>query len=436
MDRKTGKGYLYCGLSLCAVLIVTAGLLGVLRGNKPKEIETVKEQNIITEKAPAADNPDIRVLIMTDGYTHVTHPQVCLSSVSGLVITYGEEQEEYPAGTQVWISPDDVRFQKGNIRVQAKQGEVVMESLHRGYGTPAYSGVIELRATAEGIAVVNELPVESYLCRVVPSEMPSSYEHEALKAQAVCARSYAYRQMGSYAYPEYEAHVNDSTEYQVYGNSAPSESARLAVEETKGEVVCSGGQIVTTYYYSTSCGRTTSMAAWGTEETQENAYLRCVEVKGEEGDYERDLPWYRWETAVSVQEMSARIGINTKTDVGLLYNLEVSKRGPGGVALQLKAEGNKGSVVVETENKIRRALGGGGYTIRKQDGSTAAGSTLLPSAFFTIERSGDTFVIRGGGFGHGIGMSQNGANEMAKCGKNYKEILGFFYPGTKTSAPD
>ena len=65
----------------------------------------------------------------------------------------------------------------------------------------------------------------------------------------------------------------------------------------------------------------------------------------------------------------------------------------------------------------------------KQDGTKVKSSKLLPSAFFTINKSGDTFVIKGGGFGHGIGMSQTGANEMAKCGKNYQEILTFFYQG-------
>ena len=68
--------------------------------------------------------------------------------------------------------------------------------------------------------MVNELPLENYLCKVVPSEMPASYQKEALKAQAICARSYAYRQIMDYAYPEYQAHVNDSTDYQVYNNSA------------------------------------------------------------------------------------------------------------------------------------------------------------------------------------------------------------------------
>ena len=84
---------------------------------------------------------------------------------------------------------------------------------------------------------------------------------------------------------------------------------------------------------------------------------------------------------------------------------------------------------METENKIRRVLGGSGYEIRKQDGTNVASSSLLPSAFFTIQREGDIFFIKGGGYGHGIGMSQNGANEMAKKGKNYIDILTLFFQG-------
>ena len=66
----------------------------------------------------------------------------------------------------------------------------------------------------------------------------------------------------------------------------------------------------------------------------------------------------------------------------------------------------------------------------KNDGTVVDSAPLLPSAFFSVEKSGETFIVKGGGFGHGIGMSQNGANEMAKQGKAYQEILGLFYPGT------
>ena len=84
---------------------------------------------------------------------------------------------------------------------------------------------------------------------------------------------------------------------------------------------------------------------------------------------------------------------------------------------------------METENKIRSALGGSGYTIEKQDGTVVNGSRLLPSAFFTVEKQNGNYIIHGGGYGHGIGMSQNGANEMAKQGKTYRQILTTFYTG-------
>ncbi len=442
MRRNGLEKHLYYGLAILTVLFIIVGLTAALKGSgegdgKAKkgemlsevEKEEKKEEEKTGKEKESAAGSDIRVLLMTDGYQYITHPDVSVSAASGLVLSYGGETEEWPGESPLQIAPDDGRFQKGNIRIQAKEGKIIVESLNRGYGTPSYEGVIELRTTAEGIVMINELPVESYLCGVVPSEMPSAYELEALKAQAVCARSYAYRQMEGYGYPEYEAHVDDSTAYQVYGNSEPAESSAQAVRETEGEVVRYNGKIVTTYYYSTSCGRTTSVQAWGTQPDDFNSYLTSVEVKGEDGDYERELPWYRWEASVPVQTMSDLVGLNTQVDVGTLESIEVTETGPGGVALKIEAKGDRGTAVVETENKIRRALGGSGYTIKRQDGSEADSSTLLPSAFFTIEKSGDTFLIKGGGYGHGIGMSQNGANEMAKNGKDYKEILTLFFQG-------
>ena len=383
------------------------------------------------EKTPA-DNPDIRVLLLSTGYQNEAHPLVSVSSGTGLVLESGTGQEEIPAGQVLDIRPDDARFAGGVIRLRARDGgDLTVHSIERGCGQPSYQGTLELRPTAEGVILINELPVESYLCRVLPSEMPASYELEALKAQAVCARSYAYRQMESFGYPEYEAHVNDSTDYQVYGNSAAQETSNRAVEETAGQVLCFQGQIVTAYYYSTSCGRTTSLEAWGTPPDAQNQYLQSVEVGDGAGDYEKDLPWYRWEAKIPVQTLSNLAGLNLRQDLGMLTKVEVTKRGPGDVALEVTFTGEKGSAAVQTENMIRRAFGGSGYEIIRQDGTSTASGNLLPSAFFTVEKSGDTFVIRGGGYGHGIGMSQNGANEMAKKGKSCQEILQLFYPGTE-----
>lgn len=434
------KYFIYGMLILACLLIIGGllaalthreeGLIGRMRRQERKKDADEGEEAPKEEEAPeiVINNPNIRVLIMTNGYANIVHPSVEMSSASGFCITFGDQAQEAGPEQPLTFAPDDPRFQSGPVRVSARDGgEIALNSIQRGCGTPSYAGVIELRTTAEGIAVINELPVETYLCRVVPSEMPYTYALEALKAQAVCARSYAYQQMQSFAYPEYEAHVNDSTDYQVYGNSLPQEATNQAVAETGGQVVRYQDRLVTTYYYSTSCGKTAGVEAWGTAPNAENQYLQSVEVKDEEGDYEAGLPWYRWEAKIPAATLSGLISQNTGTNVGTLQSVEVTRSGAGGVALQICATGDAGSVTVDTENKIRRALGGSGYEIVNQAGTAVASTALLPSAFFTIRREGDVFVISGGGFGHGIGMSQNGANEMAKKGKNYIDILTMFF---------
>lgn len=434
------------GMLILLCLLIIGGLQAALthreegmQGERKKGSQEQKEEEEPQEEKweIVVNNPNIRVLLMTDGYVGLTHPSVEVCAGGGMVIVSGEESRETEPGQAVTFAPDDPGFQNGNIRITARDGgEISLNSIKRNCGTPSYAGTLELRTTAEGIVIINELPLETYLCKVVPSEMPPSYELEALKAQAVCARSYAYRQMTGFGYPEYEAHVNDSTDYQVYGNSNAQESTNRAVMETQGQVVRYQGQIVTTYYYSTSCGKTAGPEAWGTEINEGNQYLQSVEVKDESGDYEAGLPWYRWEARIPADTLSGLISRQTGTDIGTLQNVEVTKSGAGGIALQICAAGSKGTVTVDTENKIRRALGGSGYEIVKQDGTTAAGSALLPSAFITIRKEGETFVISGGGFGHGIGMSQNGANEMAKKGKSYIDILTLFFHDVEIQAGD
>lgn len=418
--RKKKKTYHFqYGLTILFFLFIIVGLTKGIRGEEEQKVVqrlSYEEENEHDNRQKVKEEKIIRVLIMDNGYQNIVHPKVTLS-------IDGKKEE---------ISPDDERFdEEGSICFDAGKKEITIESLERGYGTPSYVGRLELYSTAEGIVIINELPVEQYLCAVVPSEMPASYELEALKAQAVCARSYAYRQMGNYAYPEYEAHVNDSTDYQVYGNSKRCESTNQAVQETNGEAVYYNGKLVTTYYYSTSCGKTTDVRAWGTKLSEKNKYLQSVKVKGKQGYYEKDLPWYRWKAYLPVETISNLVGINTGKDIGTVTDIEVTERGAGGIALGIKITGEKGTVIVETENKIRAALGGSGYRIEQNDGTMADSRTLLPSAFFTVEKNDGQFVLNGGGFGHGIGMSQNGANEMAKCGKDYREILKTFYRDTE-----
>ena len=252
-NKRIREKQIYYGIAVLVAIFIVVGLTTAVRDGSGRSIETARIEEVKPEdeakadeareekeKADAGekvkvDNPDIRVLLMTDGFSGAIHPQVSLSSDSGMIVTYGDKKKEYNKKKILKLEPDHKWFKEGAVRVRAKKGKIMVKSLKRGDGTPSYDGVIELRSTAEGLAVINELPVEKYLCGVIPSEMPASYELEALKAQAVCARSYAYRQMKEYAYPEYEAHINDSTSYQVYNNSAQAKASSKAVEETAGQ---------------------------------------------------------------------------------------------------------------------------------------------------------------------------------------------------------
>lgn len=397
----------------------------ILESGLPKAQEIAKKER---------DLGSIRVLLKSNGYAGITHEKISVKAKGGLCIQYASKKQNIKGGKTVTFMPDDKRFREGTIRITAKRtGDLIqITTLKRGYGNPTYQGMLELYTTAEGIAVVNELKVEQYLEGVVPSEMPASYELEALKAQAVCARNYAYNQKKKYGYPQYKANVDDGTAYQVYNNSKGNERTKQAVTRTKGQLLTDGKKIVTTYYYSTSCGNSTDVKAWGTKKTKENQYLAGVSICNEKGiDYEKEMPWYRWWIEVPQKEMEAFLELNAKTELGTLQNVSVSKYGAGGVALELLIKGSKRQLTIKTEYEIRKLLGSNRYTIHRQDGSKVQGSNLLPSAFFTIQKKGGTYRIDGGGYGHGIGMSQNGANEMAKTGKTYEEILKFFYTGTK-----
>ena len=375
----------------------------------------------------------IRVLIKNNGFKNITHAEVKVSSEKELFVIYGDQKISIEANEIQEFRPDHPWFQEGNeIHIKStEQAEIIIHTVERGCGIAKYRGTIDLYATAEGIVIVNDLPVEEYLKRVVPSEMPAAYEMEALKAQAVCARSYAYRQMESLAYPEYGAHVDDSTLFQVYGNSAEHERTTRAVEETKGAVLYYQGEMATAYFFSTSCGKTTGIEAWNVEKPERYGYLQSISVCDETGvDYEKGLPWYRWSVCVSKNQLKNIIELDQKVELGELRQIEILKTGAGGVVIELKVTGAKGEVVIKNENKIRKALGDSSYQITRNDGSVVNGSDLLPSAFFSLKLEGEQYVIQGGGYGHGIGMSQNGANEMAKRGLNYKEVLNVFYDKT------
>lgn len=312
-------------------------------GAKDEEAEnTVSGGNALAQKAPVVYTGEetIRVLIQNSDYQGIYHKEVKLSCDTEWELHYGldgELTEKHAGGEELLLDENSAWFTEcARIVLSPAEdgGKISLLSVNRSQGTPAYRGSMEIRKTGQGFVVINELPVEEYLYGVVPSEMPVSYPMEALKAQAICARTYVYAHLESPGYGEYGAHVDDSTGYQVYNNTAEKEEAIQAVQETKGEVVRLNGELVDTYYYSTSCGFGADERVWNPGEEKKVSYLTAVsisetamqqdqnsaEIPGTEyftaqdmcrGDYfheflhnppetdfERQEPWYRWSITV------------------------------------------------------------------------------------------------------------------------------------------
>lgn len=339
-----------------------------------------------------------------------------------------------------------------------------------------YRGTIEVYEEPDGFVVVNELPIEEYLYSVVPSEMPADYPLEALKAQAICARTYAYLHVLSPGYPKWNAHVDDTTAYQVYHNQPEMERSNRAVNETEGMVLLdpTGNALAQTYYYSTSCGYGSDAHVWRTKYSDSYPYIKSRHINStceeecslteeeycaylnsvNEEDFEAAEPWYRWTyevEALDAEHMLAVLKERYKANPKLILtkkgndyvsqsikafdkveNIEIVKREAGGVADEMLIVTNKKTYKVITELNIRYVLNDGSSEVIRQDGSSVEMNKLLPSAFIWLEpekgkNSISGYKIYGGGYGHGAGMSQNGAKAMALSGMNAEDILTFFF---------
>lgn len=256
-------------------------------GAKDEEAEnTVSGGNALAQKAPVVYTGEetIRVLIQNSDYQGIFHKEVKLSCDTEWELHYGldgELTEKHAGGEELLLDENSAWFTEcARIVLSPAEdgGKISLLSVNRSQGTPAYRGSMEIRKTGQGFVVINELPVEEYLYGVVPSEMPVSYPMEALKAQAICARTYVYAHLESPGYGEYGAHVDDSTGYQVYNNTAEKEEAIQAVQETKGEVVRLNGELVDTYYYSTSCGFGADERVWNPGEEKKVSYLTATSI--------------------------------------------------------------------------------------------------------------------------------------------------------------
>ncbi len=347
----------------------------------------------------------------------------------------------------------------------------------------SYGGSMEITPWENGMLLVNEIDMEEYLYSVVPSEMPVKFGIEPLKAQAVAARSYAIRSIYSSSMVKYGANMDDSTSSQVYNNVLHQELSNKAVNETKGIVPLYGGIIADTRFFSTSCGYTANYAdVWKSPNasfpgpqipylvslpqyngetldlSKEKNLKTFIENKALDG-FDKHSPYFRWNTvftgpqlnelakktltaifnsnpnAVLVNNGSKYVREKNLPDIGSILDLKVLKRGSGGNMIELEIITSQSKYKLIGELNIRRFFKPG--LLNLNDGSSRKNFPLLPSAFafIDIERinknSISSLTITGGGYGHGVGMSQYGAYGMANKGYDYAHIIDHFYPGTE-----
>ncbi|MDQ0229030.1 stage II sporulation protein D [Metabacillus malikii] len=262
---------------------------------------------------------------------------------------------------------------------------------------------------------IESVPIEEYVVGVVASEMPVTFEIEALKAQSLAARTFlVHRMVSNYVYegiPD-DAHISDNhLIHQVYKsieeleqqwgerNQSNIEKIKDAVNATKGEIITYENKPIDPSFFSTSNGYTENSEDFWSSKLP---YLRSVP-----SPWDKDSPKFKGEKILTIQQVGKALGVQLN---------------PNG-----KVIGNK---TLTKSNRVATILIGG----KEFTGPEIKKALNLPSSDFDIKQEDGKLIITTLGNGHGVGMSQYGANGMAKEGKSYEEIVKYFYQGVEISS--
>ncbi len=271
------------------------------------------------------------------------------------------------------------------------RGDLLVNGTH-------YLGKIDVLRGKNSMYLINELYLEDYIKDVVSAEVGTNWDMEALKVQAVISRTYAlYKKKHNNTNMNYD--ITSSVLSQVYKGSSFDTRISYAVMSTEGEVLTYNGDLIEAFYHSTSGGRTEDpVEVFG----KSYPYLKPVESNCELS------PYWIWERRIPVEEIEKALNIKG------ISNIKI-----------------KSYTVTHRVRTVDVFYSEGVLNVESKDLRKMLGWSRLPSTNFTVNRDNENFVFDGKGYGHGVGLCQWSALEMAKEGMTYEQILDYFYPGTK-----
>ena len=327
------------------------------------------------------------------------------------------------------------------IEFEQRENTFVLKNVRIGIGfhwdryeDQEFAGTLEIRNNADGTqTAINTIDLEDYLCSVISSEMSANSPMELLKAHAVISRSWALRAI---EHPNHDGyHVCGDDHCQRYeGLQRMNERAVQAVRETAHQVLMYNDEICDCRYYK-CCGGKTEVwrTCWEDIDVPYIQSVQCDYCKSPSqkvlrlvlNDYDQETKDFRdWKVTYTVEELSEIVRSKSGIDFGEIIDLIPLHRGASGRIDQLQIVGTKHTEIIGKELKIRLWLS----------------RTCLYSSWFEVEKDPlyivpRHFVLSGHGWGHGAGLCQIGAAVMASEGKQYEEILSYYYVGSRLSTP-
>ncbi len=402
---------IFSAVALTTLSLATSSLVAGNSEYSPIEANSVSEQTIVPQKIAKDLNRPIQVGVFV--------------GVPNIFVRQKNEELHITASKgKLKIKTKSKRQQTADRRVFKASGSSTSDCIaiatdKSGLNKACYNGEFIVTANGNKLNAINVIDIEDYLRGVVPYEIGKLDESkfEALKAQAVAARTYAYKHFGSRVAQGFDVYAD--TRDQVYkGLHSATALTDKAVRETDGVVMTYNGEFITAYYHSTCGGETEGVATWG---RPDHPYLKNKpDLRPDGTPWCRESNYTEWTREFTEDELRDLFQINAKEakanvpSFSSIKSMHIQDTLKSGRIHTLVIETNNGSFTAKAD-KIRWLFKRGG--------------TILPSSFFRIHKNGNDWILKGKGFGHGVGLCQMGARARAQAGQSYIQILTHYYPG-------